>query len=389
MIPTRLRRRRAFTLVELLVVIGIIVVLMGLILPAVQRVREAANVAACASNLRQMGIAIHSFAQNGYLPSGGGDFRAPGTPYDRPFPYVTTPMPPSFSDGFPFSPAGPGQTPNTRQLQDWGWAYQILPHLEADNEWQLPSSRDADVAAIAHRLYTCPTRRRPTVLTSAVFGRRGALDYAGNAGPFNCGIWEPDGFVGSPLPPWNGSSFDLQRGSDPLLFPNPIPKWGMFGKTRHFIAGPPFNPGWTQAVNNPYYVDQELRLTDATDGTANVLLLAEKRVRATGYGAPQPGDVIGYTCGFELDSLRTGGAGVNDIMTYGPSSDRDANDDRSFVFGSAHPTGFNALFCDGSVRQLRFPGRVPTVLTPHGPLAVFQLLCDRSEGTVFDWSEIE
>lgn len=144
--------RSAFTLIELLIVIAIIAVLIALLLPAVQSVREASNRAQCQNNLKQMGLACSNHHAT----------------YNR-FPDDAL----SYHNGRTFNTNG---TPCIAPNQGFGWHYQILPFMEEQQVWS--NTTDAVVEGAIIKQYNCPTRRSAFLFGGSTF----LTDYGGNAG---------------------------------------------------------------------------------------------------------------------------------------------------------------------------------------------------------------
>ncbi len=210
----RLRKiRQGFTLIELLVVIAIIAVLVGLLLPAVQKVREAAARMSCSNNLKQLGLAVHNYYSTYNL------------------------LPPT--------------RVAKKGVNNFTWCLAILPFIEQQNVYTLWNPTQSYVQQLNTALVTtpiktflCPSRRSASSLWVDPSHSTNPNDgyYSGPCGDYAVNVGN-----GTPIVGTNIATMDNGTASNPLY------------KQGAFVQG-----------------NQKLRFEDITDGLSNTMFIGEK-----------------------------------------------------------------------------------------------------------------
>ena len=326
--PFTNKLRRAFTLVELLVVIAIIGILIGMLLPAVQQVREAARRTQCMNNIRQIALGSLNFeSAHMHFPTAG-----------------------DCSDAYHDPNQGSGPI---FDFENAGWAFQILPFIEQNN---IHNRRSTDAwwggsPALVEQsvpIFNCPSRAE-RFATYNLF--RVALgDYAAVAGPYA----DENGDV-----PNYGLTFS--NTSDPNPSESQTVFTGMIAKGGHGNV----------SSNNPTKYGK-IGFGAVTDGSSNTILLMEKAVNADSYSFARDNPYkdwwdTGYYHTADYTALRMFSVGSSSAW-FGsepikmmadneqrPASWVDGFSDgrtRELGFGSAHPGTVTSVFGDGSTHSI-------------------------------------
>jgi prepilin-type N-terminal cleavage/methylation domain-containing protein/prepilin-type processing-associated H-X9-DG protein len=381
-------RRGGFTLLELLVVVGIIAVLAAMLFPAVQRLREMANRTRCINNLHQIGMALgnhftthQSFPTNGaVLPSNG---VIPGTTFYYQYALSSFPgAPPAYMWGMGDPKQGPKNQPGS-------WAYSILPYMEELNTFGSDSTLfGANGNYLVNvGLFMCPSRQRP-ILPLANPDPLWAPPSAPTQWFYNAS-WNPSWSLnpGTPASTPLPQSFDASHAG-----------WAKTDYAGNYLMMPNItDKRLLRAVGGSR--NYPITPTDIADGSSNTVIAGEKALPAAAYndggwywdepifaggsggtsrGVPSASPITMNTDpALPFYSLSQGGFALGSIPFNYPSGlivDPSSSNVTSYGtfenhWGSPHPGGVNFLFADGSVRTFNYnvdPRLFQGLLTPAG-----------------------